>query len=172
MFTKVAKGAKPIKRATAEAAGYDLSAFGDHELHVGINVVKTGISLEIPVGYCGIVKLRSGWSRRTGCLVTAGVIDSDYRGEIMVLVHSFQKLALKDGETFAQIVILRIATPDPIFVDELTQPDVPHYGFGSTDKVEAPVQNAELSPPSDNIMEIPSPNLVVTQEIFEAIKDL
>jgi len=133
MFAKIANGAVVPTRATKESAGYDLAAYGDHILHAGINKVRTGVMVAIPVDYYGQIALRSGFSLRSGCIVTAGVIDSDYRGEIMVILHSPGEFELKNGVKFAQLLVIRNAKPALLVVDTLPAADQEHLGFGSTD---------------------------------------
>jgi dUTP pyrophosphatase len=133
MFVKLASGATAPQRATSGSAGYDLAAYGAHVLQPGINKIRTGVSVSIPDGYYGQIALRSGFSSRTGCVATAGVIDSDYRGEIMVMVIAPSKIHLNDGEKFAQMILIRIATPELTIVNQLPSAEQEHLGFGSTD---------------------------------------
>ena len=123
------------------AAGADLYAcMGDS---VTINphetvLIHTGIAMEIPTGYAGLVYARSGIASKRGLAPAnkVGVIDSDYRGEIMVALHnhSAQPQTIDNGERIAQLVIAPYITADFILSDELDDTDRGAGGFGSTGK--------------------------------------
>lgn len=84
-------------KGSADAAGYDLYADGDKEniwiKEHGASMIHTGLSIEIPKGYFGAIFARSGLASKQGLRPAncVGVIDSDYRGEIMVALHKRQK---------------------------------------------------------------------------------
>lgn len=153
MFVKLASGAIAPQRATNGSAGYDLAAYGAHVLQPGINKIRTGVSVSIPDGYYGQLALRSGFSSRTGCVATAGVIDSDYRGEIMVMVIAPNKIHLNDGEKFAQMILIRIATPELTIVNQLPTAEQAHLGFGSTD-----------FKPKEDVYDVMSPDNATTHD--------
>ena len=121
------------------SAGADLYACLDTELIIEPGetfLVKTGLAMEIPVGYAGLIYARSGLASKKGLAPAnkVGVIDSDYRGEIMValLNHSNTAQKIEPGERIAQLVI----TPyiQGIFheVENLSDTERGTGGFGST----------------------------------------
>ena len=122
-------------RGSAEAAGLDL--YADRSVSIMPhcnNLVPTGISVVIPTGYYGRIAPRSGISVKTGLMVNAGVIDSDYRGEIkIVFQNSTQKYVdIKAGEKVAQLIIEKIALLNVKEVDSLENTERGSNGFGST----------------------------------------
>ena len=98
------------------------------------NLVPTGISMVIPTGYYGRVAPRSGVSVKTGLIVNAGVIDSDYRGEIKIVFQNPTEkyVDIKAGEKVAQLVIEKIALLDVKEVHSLDDTTRGSNGFGST----------------------------------------
>ena len=134
-FKKLHPDAQIPKRGTKRSAGFDLYALEDKEITVeetGASLVKTGIAVKLIEGTYGRLALRSGLSVRTGACITAGVIDIDYSGELMVPIvpkvnHPF---TIKKGERFAQIIIEYIYTGDAIEITDDLEGD--HKGFGST----------------------------------------
>lgn len=126
---------------TAEAAGADLYACldGDIEILPGCSAwIPTGIAIEIPKGCAGLIYARSGLSTKRGLAPAnkVGVIDSDYRGEITVVLlnHGDKSQTVSSGERIAQLVITPVITPAYIEVDELSDTDRGIQGFGSTGK--------------------------------------
>jgi dUTP pyrophosphatase len=99
-------------------------------------LVRTGIALEIPEGYVGLIYARSGISVKRGLAPAnkVGVIDSDYRGEIMVALYnqSGKEQTVADGERIAQIVFTPYVAADFCVVDELDSTERGEGGFGST----------------------------------------
>ena len=99
-------------------------------------LVHTGIAMQIPDGYVGLVYARSGIATKRGLAPAnkVGVIDSDYRGEIMVALHNHGNEAqtVCDGERVAQIVFAPYYTAEFNLVDELDSTDRGAGGFGST----------------------------------------
>lgn len=130
-------------RGSEEAAGYDLyfAAAVDTQLLIwpGANlIVPTGWQMEIPKGYFGAIFARSGLAM-TKCLRPAncvGVIDSDYRGEVRVVLHNDSKTSwtIKGGERIAQLVIMKYNTVDFDIVEDLEETERGEGGFGSTGK--------------------------------------
>lgn len=103
------------KRATPGSAGYDLCTLMDVEIPTGARgTVHTGVCLRIPDGYYGRVAARSGLAFKCGLTVGAGVVDSDYRGPITLMMFNQGETPIKlsQGERVAQIVIEKIATPE------------------------------------------------------------
>ena len=98
--------------------------------------VPTGIYLEVPNGYYAEVKSRSGLAFKQQIEAFNGVIDSDYRGEIKVLLKNMSPIrkTIEDGERIAQILIKPVAQPTLSEVGELSSTDRGEGGFGSTGK--------------------------------------
>ena len=100
------------------------------------SLVGTGIRLEIPKGYVGLIWPRSGLAIKTGIDCGAGVIDSCDRGEIKVLLfnHSDTEFQIEPGDRIAQILIQKIERVQFIPVGELSKTTRSERGFGSTGK--------------------------------------
>ena len=123
--------------ATPGAAGMDVVAAEDLDLAPGQrHAVATGFRVAIPEGYEIQVRPRSGLAFKHGISVpnTPGTIDSDYRGELKILLinHGTEAFAIRRGERIAQLVpaVVTLATFEE--VDELADTDRGHGGFGST----------------------------------------
>lgn len=125
-------------RAYAGDAGLDLYALDEAELGPGERVsIRTGIAVEIPEGQAGLVLPRSGLAARYGvALVNApGLIDCGYRGEIRVLLLNTDRVApfaVSRGDRIAQLVLVRIETPDVVEVPALGPSKRGGGGFGSS----------------------------------------
>ena len=100
------------------------------------HAIKTGLILEIPRGCYGRIAPRSGLAVKFGLDTMAGVIDSDYRGEIGIVAVNLgqEDVSFKRGDRIAQLILERCYTPEvtPISVQELTGTDRGKGGFGST----------------------------------------
>ena len=134
---KLVEDAVLPKYGTEFSAGADLvNAGGDVVVESGKTVIiHTGIAMEIPVGLVGLVYARSGLSTKRNLAPAnkVGVIDSDYRGEIMVALHNHgtETQVVEKGERVAQIVIAPYVTAT--FVDgDLEETERGAGGFGST----------------------------------------
>jgi dUTP pyrophosphatase len=116
-------------------AGHDLFSLGDVLLYPGeIKAIPTGIAMEIPTGFVGIIKPRSGLALN-GIDVLAGVIDSSYRGEIKVVLCNLSQdtaLALSGNVKIAQMLFMNYFVMDMDEVDELSNTERQANGFGST----------------------------------------
>ncbi len=124
---------------TAGSAGLDLRADEPVALAPGERrLVPTGLAVEIPPGHEGQVRPRSGLALRLGVgMVNApGTIDSDYRGEVGVILvnHGREPVAFARGERIAQLVIAPVVRAELVLVDELAGSDRGAGGFGSTGK--------------------------------------
>ena len=124
---------------SAFAAGADLYACEGGEITIGAGetrLVHTGIAMEIPEGLVGLIYARSGLASKRGLAPAnkVGVIDSDYRGEIMVALHnhSDREQTIADSERIAQIVFAPYYTAEFSVVDELSDTVRGVGGFGST----------------------------------------
>ena len=109
---------------SSSAAGADLYACEGAEIKAGQTVlIKTGIAMEIPDGYAGLIFARSGLATKMGLAPAnkVGVIDSDYRGEIMVALHnhSGEDRSIAEGDRVAQLVIVPYLFADFEECDEL-----------------------------------------------------
>ena len=131
--------AKLLTYGSAEAAGADLYACLDDPMTVkpGESVfVPTGIAMEVPVGCAGLIYARSGLACKRGLAPAnkVGVVDSDYRGQIVVVLHNHgqQSQTVEHGERIAQMVITPVITPMYELSDELSDSDRGAGGFGST----------------------------------------
>ena len=124
--------------ASASAAGADLySCEGELTFKSGeTKLVHTGLAMEIPEGYVGLIYARSGIATKRGLAPAnkVGVIDSDYRGEIMVALHnhSDSEAKIDVGERIAQIVIAPYLAVNFTEVDSLDETERGEGGFGST----------------------------------------
>ena len=133
--------AKIPTRGSSGAAGYDLYSLETHILQSGERkTFKTGISIAIPHGYYGRIAPRSGLAVKHGIDVLAGVIDSDYRGEIMVALINLSPdpitlPIIKDGKetAVAQIIFEKYNNVNFDVVDNLDTTFRGSSGFGSTD---------------------------------------
>ena len=129
-------------RATAGSAAYDLRytpTDDDESIVVHANstkVIPTGLSIELPEGYAALVCSRSGLAAKHGIQVlnAPGVIDSDYRGEIGVILHnnSDYSVIFRAGDRIAQLMIVPVLSVDWVSVEALGQTDRGNGGFGST----------------------------------------
>ncbi len=121
------------------AAGCDLYAVLDKDLVIEPGktiLIRTGLSMEIPVGYAGMIFARSGLASKRGLAPAnkVGVIDSDYRGEVMVALHnhSSEEQIVFHGERIAQLVIMPFYKASFVETDELSDTVRGSGGFGST----------------------------------------
>ena len=126
---------------SAEAAGADLYACLDAEVVIepGMSAfIPTGLAMEIPRGCAGLIYARSGLACKRGLAPAnkVGVVDSDYRGEFMVVLHNHSAHAqtVCHGERIAQLVITPVLTPAYVEAEELTDTARASGGFGSTGK--------------------------------------
>ena len=128
----------PIYGSTG-AAGADLCACLDAPLTIAPGetaFVPTGLALEIPAGFAGLVFARSGLASKRGLAPAnkVGVVDSDYRGEVLVALHNHgaQAQTIEDGERVAQIVLTPYLTAQFFETGELSDTARGSGGFGST----------------------------------------
>ncbi len=126
---------------SAEAAGADLYACLEDAVSIAPGEtcwVGTGIALEVPKGCAGLIYARSSMGVKRGLAPAnkVGVIDSDYRGEIRVVLlnHSNQVQTVSPGERIAQLIITPVLTPAYEEVAELSDTARGEGGFGSTGK--------------------------------------
>ena len=134
-------GAKLPTYGSVQAAGADLYACLEAPVTIapGETVfVPTGIALEVPAGCAGLIYARSGMACKRGLAPAnkVGVVDSDYRGEIIVALHNHGKdsQTIENGERVAQFVITPVLTPVYEIAQELSDTHRDQGGFGSTGK--------------------------------------
>ncbi len=133
------QGAKLPTYGSAEAAGADLYACLEMPvtLEPGATAfIPTGIALEVPRGCAGLIYARSGMACKRGLAPAnkVGVVDSDYRGEILVALHNHGQAAqtVEHGERIAQFVITPVLTPRYEEAESLSETARNAGGFGST----------------------------------------
>ncbi len=138
-FTKLDERAQMPTYGTQFAAGADLRAVLDAPVTIDSGktaLIHTGIAMEIPEGLVGLVYARSGLASKRGLAPAncVGVIDSDYRGEIMVALHnhSGEPQTIEHGERIAQMVIAPYVFAEYQEVESLTDTERGEGGFGST----------------------------------------
>lgn len=122
-----------------DAAGADLYALTGEPVSIAPGetvLIRTGLALAIPQGFVGLVCARSGLAARQGLAPAnkVGVIDADYRGELMVALHnhSGETRVVEDGERVAQLLIVPYLTAGFVQTDELDATQRGAGGFGST----------------------------------------
>jgi dUTP pyrophosphatase len=136
-FLRLHPDAKLPTRGSKQSAGLDLYSVATVSLAPGERAaVRTGVAVAIPAGYYGRVAPRSGLALDRGIDVMAGVIDSDYRGEIICVLVNLGKesVQLECGTCTAQLIVEAIITPEPEWADSLEGTGRGSDGFGSTDK--------------------------------------
>lgn len=134
-------GATVPKQATQGSAGYDLTAVLDAPVtvaHGQVTTIPTGVAIELASGYAALVLGRSGLGIRHGVVPANGVglIDSDYRGELLVglTCQKNEGYTIQPGERIAQMVVVPVCTPQLEIVDSLEDTQRDAGGFGSTGK--------------------------------------
>lgn len=123
------------QRGSALAAGLDVCSI--EELEIGARqrvMARTGLAVAIPPGFYGRIAPRSGLAAKNGLDVLAGVIDSDYRGEVCVLLYNTGDEAIKlvAGSKICQLIVEQIITPDAAWASDLDETARGAGGFGST----------------------------------------
>ena len=138
---KLREGALLPTYGTAQAAGADLYACLEAPLTIAPGEtawVPTGLALEVPEGCAGLVYARSGLATKRGLAPAnkVGVIDSDYRGEITVVLynHGSEPQTIASGERIAQLIVTPVLTPAYTETDRLSETLRGTGGFGSTGK--------------------------------------
>jgi dUTP pyrophosphatase len=125
-------------RAYAGDAGFDLAACERVELGPGERAgVPTGLAVAIPEGYAGYVQPRSGLAARNGLTIvnTPGLVDSGYRGELVVILLNTDRevpFVVEPGMRIAQLVVVPVPEVELVEVDELPASERGVRGFGSS----------------------------------------
>ena len=141
-FKKLSENAVLPIRAYKGDAGMDLTCTGIttqlNEAGQLMLVYHTGLAVEIPEGYVGLLFPRSSvWKKSLRSTNCVGVIDSGYRGEIMCIYHSTTDVVpaiYKEGERFCQLIIIKLPEYNIVEAEELSESDRGNGGFGSSDK--------------------------------------
>lgn len=126
------------KKSTEGSAGFDLYADEDCFLDANYDgsrkAISTGIAVAIDQDKVGLIWPRSGMAAKYGIDTGAGVIDSDYRGEVKVLLfnHGYSALEIKRGDRIAQLLIMPVYGQSVVEVDDLSDTARGILGFGST----------------------------------------
>ncbi len=130
---------EPPSRASTDAAGFDLRAAVDDPRVLGPGertVIPTGITIAIPSGFEGQVRPRSGLAAKHGVTIlnSPGTIDSDYRGELGVILinHGQEPFTIRRGDRIAQLVIAAVAPCELEPAEELDATGRGSGGFGSS----------------------------------------
>ena len=133
--------AKPPTKGSKDSAGYDIYSSEEGKIHPGRQVlIKTGISMKMPKNenqnevWCAKIISRSGLSVKSGIEVGAGLIDSDYRGEIGVVLRNFSQKSFtyNIGDRIAQFVLISVGHYPVSVVLDLDDTKRGSGGFGST----------------------------------------
>lgn len=146
---KLADGTPLPRHAKPGDAGLDLTSTKTVNVRPGeTQKVGTGVRAEIPEGYVGLIAPRSGLASKYGITLanTPSVIDSGYRGEIMLALHNMgsKGYTVHAGERVAQMIVLGFATCECVEVDELDDTERGEGGFGSTGSTTLVDENGEV----------------------------
>ena len=122
-------------RGSSQAAGLDIYSIDDLAIEPKQRaLVSTGLAVAIPEGHYGRVAPRSGLATKNGLDVLAGVIDTDYRGEVCCLLYNSgeETIHLPAQSKICQLIVEKIITPTAVWADEISETDRGSGGFGST----------------------------------------
>ena len=124
-------------QASKGSAGLDLYSIIDANVEVGsINKINTGICISLPENSCGSIRDKSSLATK-GLLTLGGVIDSDYTGEIVVIMTSLIKpIKIKKGQKIAQLTVSNIKYPELKKIKCLKKTERNNKGFGKMDKID------------------------------------
>lgn len=134
----LSEAGKVPTKGTNFSAGYDLYAAENGEIDpLKRCLIKTNISIAIPKGYYGRIAPRSGLAYKNGIDVMAGVIDSDYRGDVGVILYNtgIEVFSFSRGDRIAQLVIEKCHKADWLQVDDLSDTSRGDGGYGHTGKL-------------------------------------
>jgi dUTP pyrophosphatase len=134
-FMRLHEEARLPTRGSLHSAGLDLYAVEGTIIPARTRAsVRTGLAVSIPHGFYGRVAPRSGLAVKHGLDVLAGVIDSDYRGEIIcaLINHGDEAIRIDAGMRVAQLIIEAILLPEPVWSEDLSETERGQGGFGST----------------------------------------
>lgn len=138
---RLREGAALPTYGTEFSAGADLYACLESDVVIAPGETKkipTGIAMEIPVGYAGLIYTRSSLGTKRGLAPAnkVGVVDSDYRGEFLIFLHNHgtEAQTISHGDRVAQLLVTPVYTPGFVEADELSDTARGTGGFGSTGK--------------------------------------
>ena len=133
-FKKLNNEAKLPTHGTVGAGGIDLYCCGSHRLFHTYTIIPTGVAVEIPEGYVGLIITRSS-TALNDIDVSTTVIDSDYRGQLFITARTKSgSIEVTHGQRIAQLVILPLPAFEPEWADELSETARGSRGYGSTGK--------------------------------------
>ena len=134
-FKRLSPRATLPKRGSSSAAGLDMYSIETVSIAPKQRLlVRTGLAVAIPEGFYGRLAPRSGLATKQGLNVLAGVIDSDYRGEVCCLLYNTgdETVDLPEESKICQLIVERIILPAPTWVNDLDETHRGEGGFGST----------------------------------------
>ena len=134
-FKRLSPRATLPKRGSSSAAGLDMYSIETVSIAPKQRLlVRTGLAVAIPEGFYGRLAPRSGLATKQGLDVLAGVIDSDYRGEVCCLLYNAgdETVDLPEESKICQLIVERIILPAPTWVNDLDETHRGEGGFGST----------------------------------------
>ncbi|KAG6532471.1 hypothetical protein ZIOFF_006317 [Zingiber officinale] len=166
LVNKITPNAVMPSRQSEGSAGLDVSA--NHTAVIepyGRELIHTGLRIEIPYGYYGRLASRSGLAWKTGIEVGAGVIDSDYRGEVQVLLFNRTNLPIyiSPQQKIAQLILEKIAIPEVYEVPHLSYTERGNKGFGSTEN------QKQIIPEKDEVLTLQDPRYFTPEDIFSIL---
>lgn len=116
-------------------AGLDLPVYGNHRFPDDFTIViPTGLKFEIPEGYYGRIIPRSSTLLNKNIIVQEGIIDSGYRGQVGIVIHTIKPVILQNGESIAQLILCPLTETVIEETQILTESERGENGFGSTGK--------------------------------------
>lgn len=134
-FVKLLRNAESPEYAFETDAGFDLKAIENVSLFpVEQKEVRTGIAVEVPEGYVGIVRDRAGIVQKMNVHTVAGTFDSGYRGEVSIMLVNMndKTVEIEKGMRIAQIILVPVARAKIVEVKKLSDTERGKKGFGST----------------------------------------
>jgi dUTP pyrophosphatase len=134
-FLKISKGAESPEYALPTDAGFDLKALEDVSIFpFEQKEARTGIAIEIPKGYVGIVRDRAGIVQKMNVHTVAGTFDSGFRGEVSIMLVNMndKTIEIEKGMRIAQIILLPIVKAKIVEVKKLSETERGERSFGST----------------------------------------
>lgn len=137
-YVKIFDYACAPTKATPDSAGYDLSSIEEKEIQPnGTEIFRTGIKIALPLGTCGRISSRSGLGFNHSIVAFEGIIDQDYRGEIMIKLfnHGNSAYRVKIKDKIAQLICFDVRKPDVVCVRDLDETVRGERRFGSSSSV-------------------------------------
>lgn len=134
-FKKLDPKAVMPRKAHPTDAGFDLCCVTDYNIEPQERaLIDTGVAMDIPLGYCGLVTGRSGNTIKRGLVGQLGIIDSDYRGTVGIMAFNMSKetISIRAGERVGQILIIPHLSADFEEAESLTETDRGVGGYGSS----------------------------------------